>query len=184
MHWLDFAVFGMVALFLSLAYKRGVVLEITDLLVFLTGGFLAFRLYRPIANGLHSSVFSGFTISFLERFCLITIFVVTALVVFGGGLHVQRRVKEEKVLDKEVDSRLGLVVGLVKTTLVVVSVLGLLFYNDAFPTHETRKLKRGAIVSMMLSFSGVVKPFIYVIAPSDLADAYIKKGFGPPPKAK
>ena len=178
MAWLDFATLGMFALFLSLAYKRGVILEVTDLICFVLGGILAFRLYRPISSGLHASVFSKFSIQFLERFCIVTIFVVTCLVIFGLGLNFQRKIKEEKVLDQDVDQRLGLVVGFFKTTIVIICFLGFLFYNEAFPALEVNKLKSGFVVSRVLGLQGVVKPLIYIIAPSDLAEDFLKKGLG------
>lgn len=176
MTWLDFVTFLAALGSLGLAYKRGVVLEVTEVLVFLISGFLAFRLYRPIGSALHGSVFKAFSQGFVEKTVLFTVLIVSALVVFGVGLNVQRKMKEEKVLDGNVDSYLGVTVGLLKTALLAVSILGLLFYHNAFPQHEIAKMKKGPVVSAVLGFQFVVKPFFYIIAPSDLADDFIDKG--------
>jgi uncharacterized membrane protein required for colicin V production len=179
MTWLDLVTLGAFALFLSLAYKRGVILEVADLLCILVGGFFAFRMFRPISEFLHSSVFSGFSITFLERFSLFVVFIIVCLVVFSVALNFQRKTKEEKVLDRDVDEKLGVAVGFVKACIVIMLGLGFLFYNDAFPSREQRKLKNGAIVSALLGMSGVVRPIVYIVAPSDLAKEFMIKGLGP-----
>ncbi len=178
MTWLDIVCTVAFFIFLALAHKRGVVLEVADLLCIIGGGFFAFRTFRPIAGALKNSVFSGFSLEFLERFCLFTVFIICSLVIFAVGLNFQRKVKEEKILERELDERLGVVVGFFKTIIVLVLFLGLLFYNDAFPKRELRSLKGGFAVSILLGLDSFVKPIIYVVAPSDLAAGFIDKGLG------
>ena len=178
MTWLDFATFCGIALMLGLAYKRGIILELTDLVVIFVGGTLAFRLYQPVGSALHSSFLSGFSQNFVEKFILFTILIVSFLVIFGIGLNVQRRVKEEKTLDQNVDQYIGLVVGIPKTVIVVVSVLGLMFYNNLFPARETVKLRKGPIVSAVVGMKFVVQPVYYIVAPADLADDFLEAGLG------
>ena len=184
MTWLDFATLFGAALMLGVAYKRGVILEIADLAVFLIGGFLGFRLYRPIAGSLHSSILKGFSLPFVEKMVLFTVLIVSALVVFGVGLNVQRKMKEEKVLDENVDRYLGLTVGLFKTIVVIVTFLGLLFYNEAFPEREVSKMKKGPVVSTLIGLQFAIKPLYYIVAPSDLADSFLKQGLSTKPPTK
>jgi uncharacterized membrane protein required for colicin V production len=178
MTWLDLATLGGTALMLGLAYKRGIILELTDLTIIFVGGFLAFRIYRPLGSALHGSVFSGFSQNFVEKAVLFSVLIVVALVIFGIGLNIQRRVKEEKTLDANVDQYVGLVVGIPKTAILVVSVLGLMFYNNLFPARETVKLRKGPVVSAALGLRFVVQPVYYIIAPSDLADDFVESGLG------
>lgn len=179
MHWLDFVTLvGFVGL-LFLAHKRGVILEATDIVSILVGGLFAFRLFRPLASALHSSVFKGFNLAFLQKFCLFSIFTIGVLVVFAVGLTFQRKAKEEHLLEQNVDEKLGVVVGFFKAVILLLLLLGLLFYNDAFPESESKKLKKGAVVSRMLGASAVVKPLVYIVAPSDLAEAFMVNGLDP-----
>ena len=179
MTWLDFVTLFLFIFFVSLAYKRGVVLELADLACITIGGLFAFRLMRPISNFLHNGPFSGFSMTFLERFTVVVVFVTVSLILFSIGFTVQRRAKEEKYLEKDVDEKLGLVVGVLKATVVIILGLGVLFYNEAFPVREHKELKGGAVVSKFLGMSGVVSPLIYIVAPSDLAKNFINKGLGP-----
>lgn len=176
MSWLDFAIILGFIFFLTLGYKRGLVLEIADLLCIVFGGLLAFRLYRPLAGGLHASAFKGFSLGFLEHACLYTIFFICSLIIFGFGFNLQRRMKEEGTLDKDFDQRVGLILSIFKGTIVLVLAVGLMFYNNAFPQRETNRLKRGPIVSATLGLSTPISPLIYVIAPADLAKDFIENG--------
>ncbi|MCA9779830.1 MAG: CvpA family protein [Candidatus Eremiobacteraeota bacterium] len=190
MTWLDFATLVGAAVMLGVAYKRGVILEIADLAVIMVGGFLAFRLYRPIGGALHSSVFKGFSLGFVEKMVLFTVLIVSGLVIFGVGLNIQRKMKEDKVLDKNVDQYLGLTVGLFKTAILVVTVLGLLFYNEVFPAREISKMKKGPVVNSAIGMQSIIKPVYYIVAPTDLADDFLRTGLSsksvpkPAPKAK
>ena len=190
MTWLDFATLVGAALMLGVAYKRGVILEIADLAVIMVGVFLAFRLYRPIGGALHSSVLKGFSLGFVEKMVLFTVLIVSGLVIFGIGLNIQRKMKEDKVLDKNVDQYLGLTVGLFKTAILVVTVLGLLFYNEVFPAREISKMKKGPVVSSAIGMQSIIKPVYYIVAPTDLADDFLRAGLSsksvpkPAPKAK
>ena len=179
MTWLDLACVAGFILLVYLASKRGVVLEVTDVICILLGGLFAFRGYRPVANGLHSSIFKGFSIGFLENFCLFGIFIVTCMILFAAGLTIRRRAKEEHVLEKDVDEKLGIVVGLLKAALVVMLCTGLMFYNEAFPDREIRRMKNGPVVSKMIGMAGVVKPVVYIVAPQDLAKDFMKYGMAP-----
>lgn len=178
MTWLDFVCFFAFFGLIFLASKRGVILEATDLICIVVGGFFSFRTFRPIANFLHGSIFKAFNFNFLQGLCLFLTFTVVFLTIFGFALNFQRKVKENKKLDADVDSRLGIAVGFVKTMVLIQLFLGFVFYNDAFPSREVRPLKNGAIVSRFLGLSSFVKPIVYVVAPSDLADGFMEKGLG------
>ena len=115
---------------------------------------------------------------------LFTVLIVSALVVFGVGLNVQRKIKEEKVLDENVDRYLGLTVGLFKTIVVIVTFLGLLFYNEAFPEREVSKMKKGPVVSTLIGLQFAIKPLYYIVAPSDLADNFLEQGLSTKPPSK
>jgi uncharacterized membrane protein required for colicin V production len=177
MTWLDMVCFVAFVGFMALAHKRGVILEVADILCILLGGTLAFRSFRAISTALHNSVFSGFSLNFLQKSCVFGVFTVAFLVIFAIALSFQRRVKEEKVLDKDVDQRLGLVVGFFKTTLLLSLCVAMLFYNDAFPERELKSLKGGLVVSRLLGLSTAVKPIVYIAAPQDLAKEFMDKGF-------
>ncbi|HIB68872.1 MAG TPA: CvpA family protein [Phycisphaerales bacterium] len=176
MTWLDLASVAGFFLLVYLASKRGVVLEITDIICIVVGGLFAFRSYRPLASGLHSSIFKGFSIGFLEKFCLFGIFILSCMVLFAIGLTIQRRAKEEHVLEKDVDEKLGILVGLFKAALVIMLCVGLLFYKEAFPAREIRRMKQGPVVSKMIGLSGAIKPVVYIVAPQDLAKDYMTYG--------
>lgn len=184
MTWLGILTLGAFGVFMSLAFKRGVILELADLACIIIGGFLSFRMFRPISQALHKGFLSGFSLGFLEKSVILTIFTVSGLVIFSIGLTVRRRAKEEKHLEEDIDQRLGLVVGLFKAVMVILLLLGLVFYNDLFPKRDTRKLKSGVIVSKVLSLSPLVKPVVYLSAPTELAKSFIKKGFGPVEQSK
>lgn len=179
MTWLDLLSLGAFAGLLVLAHKRGVILEITDLISIVVGGFFAFRTFRPLANGLHGSLFSGFSLGFLQKFCLLTVFIICVMVVFAVGLNFQRRAKEEHFIEKSTDERLGVIVGFFKAIILILLLLGLMFYNDAFPDDDTRQLKKGVVVSRLLGLSDFVKPIVYITAPSDLAEAFMVNGLDP-----
>ena len=121
---------------------------------------------------------------FVEKFVLFTVLIVAALVIFGIGLNIQRKIKENKTLDENVNQYVGLVIGIPKTAIVVVTVLGLMFYNDLFPARETAKLRKGPVVSAALGMRFVVQPVYYICAPSDLADDFVENGLGTPKKPK
>jgi uncharacterized membrane protein required for colicin V production len=178
MTWLDLATAGGTLLLLGLAYKRGIILELTDLTIIFVGGFFAFRLYRPIGGALHSSVLKGFSQGFVEKLILFVVLIVAALIIFGVGLNLQRKFKEDKSIDGNVDQYVGLVIGIPKTAILVVTVLGVMFYNNLFPARETVKLRNGPIVSAALGMRFVVQPVYYVVAPSDLAEDFVTQGLG------
>ena len=176
MTWLDLACVGGYFLLVYLASKRGVVLEVADIICVVVGGLLAFRGYRPMASGLHSSIFKGFSLEFLEKFCLFGLFIGSCLGLFAAGLTIRRRAKEEHVLEKDVDEKLGIVVGLFKAALVIMLCVGLLFYKEAFPDREIRRMKKGPVVSKMIGLSGVIAPVVYIVAPQDLAKDFMAYG--------
>lgn len=180
MTWLDFVSFIAIVLMIGGGYKRGIVLEIADLAWFVLGGFFAFRMYRPIASAMHNSVFKQFSLGFLEKSILFTVLVVAALVIYGIAFNTQRKIKEDKTLDANVDSTVGAVLGTGKAILYTVTVLGLLFFNNAFPGGEMNQMKRGPVVSTLTGFKSLMKPVYYIIAPSDLVEKFLEEGLGGP----
>ena len=186
MTWLDLFCLGLFGGSIYLATKRGIILEVTDFFILMVGGFISFRSYRTMGKLLHGSFFSKFNLEFLERFCLIGVFTVIFLVTFAFALNFQRKVNEDKKLDKELDIRMAIAFGFFKTILFIQLFLGFMFYNDAFPRRETKKLKRGPVVSAFLGVSAFAKPVIYIITPSDIAKEFCNKGLGrsvPPTKS-
>lgn len=184
MTWLDFGVIIIFGGLLSLAYQRGVVLEITDFFALVLAGLLGFRLFRPIAHSLHSMLFKGWSLTFLERFSFFVIFVVVFLGVFSIGLTIERRMKEEHVIDKLTDKRAGAALGFFKGAWLLCLLLGLFFYLDMVPPREQPKLRRGALVSAFLGLRTFAAPTVYVIAPSDLAKEFINVGLTGKPRSK
>lgn len=176
MDWLDFFALILFGGLLSLAYNRGVILEITDFISLLSAGFLGFRLFRPMADFLHGFLFKGWSLLFLQRMSFFVIFIVVFLCIFSVGLTIERRMKEEKQIDKLTDQRMGLVVGFFKGAWMVSLLLGLMFYLELLPTREAPKLRRGAIVSAFLGLRTFVAPTVYFMAPSDLAKDFLAKG--------
>lgn len=184
MTWLDIVILIGFGISLSLAFKRGVVLELADLACLILGGFLSFRLFQPISRTLHKGFLSGFSIEFLEKFVLLTIFIASSLVIFSIGLTVRRRAREDKRLEEDVDQKFGLVVGVFKAGLLVLIFLGLIFYNELFPKRDLRVLKSGFVVSKVLSLRTLVAPVAYFVAPTDLAKGFMNKGLAPSRQSK
>lgn len=176
MSWLDFLALAVFGGLLSLAYNRGLVLEITDFIALLSAGLLGFRLFRPIADFLHGMLFKGWSLIFLQRLSFFVIFIVVFLCVFSVGLTIERRMKEEKQLDKLTDQRCGLVVGFFKSAWVLCLLLGLMFYLDLVPARQATKLRKGPIVSAFLGLRTFAAPTVYLMAPSDLSKDFIAKG--------
>lgn len=176
MTWLDLFCLGLLIGSVYLASKRGIILELTDVFVLIVGGLISFRSYRSMASLAHKSFFASFNLLFLERFILIGTFITIFLVTFAFALNFQRKVNEDKKLDKELDARMAMGFGFFKTVLFIQLFLGFLFYNNAFPVRETRKLKRGPVVTMFLNLSAFAKPVIYIITPLDIAKEFCDKG--------
>lgn len=179
MTWLDLVVAVGFGGLLSLAYNRGIILEITDFVAVMLAGFLSLRMFRALAGGLHSLLFKGWSLGFLEKFSFFLLFVGTFLAVFSVGLTLERRMKEEKVIEKLTDRRLGLAFGVVKNAWLMCLLLGLLFYLDLVPAREAPQLRRGVFVGAFLGLSSFVQPTVYVMAPSDLAKDFMTKGLRP-----
>lgn len=178
MGWLDLLTMFIFGALLSLAYKRGVVLEVTQLLALLLAGFMGFRLFRPLADFCHSVLVKGWSIPFLQKFSFFTIFTVVFLAVFSVGLTIERRMKEEKVIEKLTDQRMGVAVGFFQGAWLVTILLGVIFYGNLVPKREVPKLRRGLVVSAFLGLRSFVAPTIYVMMPSDLAKDFMVKGLG------
>lgn len=176
MTWLDVMLAILFCGLLSLAYNRGVILEVTDFIALITAGFLGFRLFRPIADFLHGMLFKGWSLLFLQRLSFFTVFIVVFLGIFSLGLTLERRMKEEKVIEKLTDKRMGLAVGFFKGAWLMCLITGAMFYLELVPTREAPKLRRGAIVSAFLGLRTVAAPTVYIMAPSDLAKDFINKG--------
>lgn len=176
MTWLDFLVIILFGGYLSLAYARGVVLEITEFIALIVAGFLGFRLFRPLGGFLHSVLFKGWSLVFLERLMFTVVFVVVFLGIFSIGLTIERRMKEEKKIEKLTDRRAGLAVGFFKGAWMMCLALGLLFYLELVPVREAPKLRRGPFVSAFLGLRSFAAPTIYLMAPTDLAKKFIKEG--------
>jgi hypothetical protein len=177
MSWLDF---GALLLFIglcSLAYQRGVVLEITQFVALLVAGLLGFRLFRPIAHFLHGVLFKGWSLTFLQRLSFFTVWIVIFLAIFSAGLTIERRMKEEKVIEKETDKRAGLAVGFFQSAWLVCLILGLFFYFEMVPPRAAPKLRSGPLVSAFLGLHSFAAPTVYIMAPSDLAKDFMKKGY-------
>lgn len=178
MTWLDLVCIVAFVGSIVLAGKRGIILEVTDFVVLFVGGFFAFRSYRVLAKMMKGSIFSSFSEGFLEKFCLFTVFTICFLVIFGAALNFQRKVNEEKRIDKDVDARLAMAFGFFKTVLLIQLFLGTIFYNEAFSQRDTALLKRGPVVSLFLGMSSFSKPLVYIIAPYDVAKGFFTKGMG------
>ncbi len=178
MGWLDIlAILGFCGL-LSLAYKRGVVLEVTEILAILFAGFLGFRLFRPVSEFCHSVLVKGWSVPFLQKASFFTIFIVAFLAVFSVGLTIERRMKEDKVLEKITDQRMGLAVGFFKGAWMIAVILGMLFYFNVVPKRDVPKLRRGVFVSAFTGLRTFIAPTIYVMLPADLAKDFMVKGLG------
>ena len=179
MTWLDFIALLLFGGLLSLAYARGVVLEITEFVALMVAGFMGFRLFRGMGAFLHGVFFKGWSLPFLQKTSFFLIFIICFLGVFSIGLTLERRMKEEKQIEKLTDKRMGLAVGLFKGAWTMCLILGLLFYLKLVPVRETPKLRRGLIVSAFLGLRSFVAPTIYIMAPSDLAKDFVKVGLTP-----
>lgn len=177
--WLDALSLVIYGGLIYLAYNRGVVLEITEFVAIMVAGFLGFRLFRAIGGGLHSMLFKGWSLPFLQKLSFFTIFIIAFLGVFSIGLTIERRLKEEKQLEKETDRRAGAFIAVFKGAWMTCLIIGLMFYLEIVPVRQIPKLKRGPIVSAFLGLRGVVAPTIYVMAPGDLAKDFIKVGLTP-----
>lgn len=178
MTWLDLVCMGLFGGSIYLATKRGIILEVTDFFILMVGGFISFRSYRAMGNLLHSTFFGKFSLVFLQRFCLIGVFTVIFLVTFAVALNFQRKVNEDKKLDKDLDVRMAIGFSFFKTILFIQLFLGFMFYNDAFPRRETKRLKRGPVVSALLGLSAFAKPVVYITTPLDIAKEFCNKGMG------
>lgn len=178
MSWMDLAALFFIGVFISLGYKRGIVLEITDFVAITLGGFMGFRLFEPISNLLFDRFFSGWSHNFLDRLIFFFLFSVTFLLVFSFGFHAQRKLKEDKKLEKEVDMKAGALLGAFKGVWLVVLCMGLFFYVDAVSPRERKKLKRGAVVRVLSGLATPISPFIYFMAPSKYAKDYLAYGLG------
>ncbi len=176
MSWLDVMLAILFCGLLSLAYNRGIILEITDFIALLTAGFLGFRMFRPLADFLHGLLFKGWSLQFLQRLSFFTVFIVIFLAIFSAGLTAERRMKEEKMIDKLTDKRAGLALGFFKGAWLMCLITGALFYLELVPVREAPKLRRGAIVSAFLGLRPVATPTIYLMAPTDLAKDFINTG--------
>lgn len=174
--WLDFMALAIYGGLIYLAYHRGIVLEITEFVAIMAAGFLGFRLFRSIGSGLHSMLFKGWSLPFLQKLSFFTIFIIVFLGVFSIGLTIERRLKEEKQIEKETDRRAGAFVGIFKGAWMTCLLIGLMFYLEIVPVRQIPKLKRGPVVSAFLGLRTVVAPTIYVMAPGDLAKDFIKVG--------
>ena len=178
MTWLDFSVLILFGGLLSLAYQRGVVLEITEFFALIVGGFMGFRLFRGMAEWMHSFLFKGWSLEFLQKASFFAIFIGFFLAVYSAGLTLERRMKEEHYIDKLTDRRAGLVVGFFKGGWMLCLLLGLFFYLEMVPPRNAPTLRRGPVVAAFLGLRTLVAPTVYIMAPSDLAKQYLKVGLG------
>jgi uncharacterized membrane protein required for colicin V production len=176
MYWLDLMALVCFGGLLSLAYNRGVILEVTEFFALLAAGFLGFRLFRSVGGTLHSVLFKGWSQVFLERVSFFLIFVLVFLGIYSMGLTLERRMKEEKHIEKLTDRRAGLAVGFFKGAWMMCLLLGLMFYLELVPDREAPKLRRGAITSAFLGLRTFAMPTVYLMAPSDLAKSFSQKG--------
>lgn len=178
MTWLDFGALILFGGLLSLAYHRGVILEITEFLALIAACFMGFRLFRGLSDWMHSLLFKGWSLEFLQKACFFTIFLVVFLAIYSAGLTLERRMKEEHYIDKLTDRRAGLAVGFFKGAWMMCLALGLFFYLDMAPSRTAPSLRRGPIVAAFLGLRPLATPTVYIMAPSDLAEAYLQKGLG------
>lgn len=179
MTWLDFMVLLVFGGLLSLAYQRGVVLEISDFFALVLAGLLGFRMFRPIAKFLHGMLFKGWSLPFLEKLSFFVVFIVVFLAIFSIGLTIERRMKEEHYIEKLTAQRMGLAVGFFKNAWLVCMLLGLFFYLETVPPRRAPALRRGLVVSAFLGLRSFVAPTVYIIAPSDLAKKFLAQGLKP-----
>lgn len=177
MGWLDLALLAMFGGLLTLAYNRGLVLELADFLALLLGGTLACRLYRGLASGLNGSILKAWNLAFLQKFIFFSILLVCFLVIYGAGLTIDRRLNEERVLDKEVSKNAGLAFGVFKSLWLLTLLLGLFFYNGLVSGRQAPALRKGAVVRLFSGMSSFVAPTVYVMAPADLASKFMTRGF-------
>lgn len=177
--WLDALSLIIYGGLIYLAYHRGVVLEITEFIAIIVAGLLGFRLFRPIGAGMHNMLFKGWSLSFLQKGAFFTVFIIAFLGVFSIGLTLERRMKEEKQIEKEIDKRAGAFVGIFKAAWMTCLILGLMFYLEIVPIRQIPKLKRGPVVSAFLGLRIIAAPTIYIMAPGDLAKDFIKVGLEP-----
>ncbi len=178
MSWLDLFILVAFGFLMFIAHQRGFILELTEWLAILVASAISFRVFRGIGNSLHSGIFSGFNLKFLEKSALLFFFVAVFLIIFSLGLTLQRRLKEDKVVDKLVEERLGVLVGFFKSIWLLTIGVGLIFYLELLPPREASKVRNGPIVSLFISTQTAVSPTIYLMAPSDLAEGYLKAGSG------
>ncbi len=155
-----------------LAKQRGAIIELTEALALLIGAAISLRMYRGLGAKIQGSLLTGFSVGFVEKTVLLLLFVLLFLVVFSLGLTLQRRLKEEKVLAKEVDERVGIAVGLGKAAWFITLGLGLIFYFDGIPQRDQQSVRNGPIVSLFLGLDTVFSPTISIMAPEDLAKEF------------
>lgn len=185
MSWLDFIALGGFATLVSIAYAQGAILEVTQVIALVVGGALSFRMYGRFAEYLHENLFTGWSIGFLNKLCLFGLYGVIFITIFSLGLTLERRAKEEHIIEKTTDRQIGLVLGLFKSVWLVCLLLGLFFYNDMAPKRQAKEMRQGAIVSMFFSARPIVTPTVYIMAPTDLAKDFVRVGLqGKKPRKK
>lgn len=177
MSWLDVVAFIAYIGLLSLAYRRGFIQECADLLALLAGGFLGFRLFRAIADFLHAGFLSAWNLAFLHKFIFFIIFLSTFLVIYGIGINLERRLNETRVIDKTANCYAGLGLGLFKSAWLVSLLLALFFYLGLVPPRMVVELREGVVVRAFTSLSTAVVPSVYLMAPYDLAEDFMNRGY-------
>ncbi len=152
-------------------YKRGLVLEITDWVIGLVAGLVAFRGFRPFGGFIHRMIpgwpeptSQSIAFWFLLLFC--------GIMILSGGLHVDRATRENDRIPPELRNYGGLAVAFVKCLLICSLLCAYLPYADGLTNSEKQGVRRAPSSGIFRGLSGPIGGLVGIIAPDDIAKKY------------
>ena len=171
MHWIDIICLMVIGFGSAAAYKRGLVLEMTDWTIGLVAGLAAFRGFRPFGGFIHRMI-PGWPEPTSQSIAFWFLLLFVGIMVLSAGLHIDRATREYDRIPPEVRNYGGLAVGFVKCLVIASLLCAYLPYSDGLTSAEKNGVRRAMSAGVLRSLSAPINVIVSIVAPDDIARKY------------
>lgn len=168
---MDILVLLVMGLGTFIGYKRGLVHEVTDCLIGVIGGFIAFRGFRPF-GGFVLRMAPGWGEDASMRFGFWFLFLVFGIAILTAGLHIDRATREFDRIPPEVRNYGGGLIAFFKCLVISILLAVYLPTADGISPSERAIIKRSAASTGLRVLSAPVGALMGVLCPADIAKRF------------
>ena len=171
MHWIDIICLMVIGFGTAAGYKRGLVLEITDWVIGIVAGLIAFRGFRPFGSFIHRMI-PGWPEPTAQSIGFWFLMIFFGIMILSLGLHIDRAAREDDRLPVEIRDYGGTVVAFVKCLIIASLLCAYLPYSDGLTNSERQGVRRAMSSGILRGLSAPIGVLVSLVTPADISQKY------------